>query len=180
MHRFLSTVPFDLYQLALFRLVATQQRFTRAAEMAGLTQSAVTRQIKAVETSLGVDLLERTTRRVRVTPAGEFLLREAKRLLGDVDHAINQLVLEFAGARKKDWNVEPAMQLDNFDLIINLVALGMGVSFVPARALALYAQRSKLLRLPVPKPFTRELVVVVRRRRKTPEHIERFIDNVLF
>jgi DNA-binding transcriptional LysR family regulator len=72
------------------------------------------------------------------------------------------------------------MQLDNFDLIINLVSLGMGISFVPIRSLALYNQRRKLIRVPLPNRFTRELVVVIRKRRKTPAHIEQFIANVLF
>src|SRR5882724_10228509 len=72
MHRFLSTVPFDLYELALFHLVVKHRSFTKAAEIAGLTQSAISRQMQGVENSLGIQLLERTTRNVRVTPAGEF------------------------------------------------------------------------------------------------------------
>src|ERR1051325_5903029 len=77
MHRFLSTTPFDLYELALFHLVLKHRSFTKAAEVAGLTQSAITRQIQGVENSLGIPLLERTTRTVRATSAGEFLQREA-------------------------------------------------------------------------------------------------------
>jgi len=72
------------------------------------------------------------------------------------------------------------MHLGNFDLIINLVALGMGVSFVPVRALALYGQKKSLQRVPLPVKFTRELVVIVRRHRKLPEHLKRFVGNVLF
>lgn len=72
------------------------------------------------------------------------------------------------------------MQLDNFDLVINLVALGMGVSFVPVRALALYGQKKSLQRISLPEKFTRELVVVVRRHRKLPEHLKQFVGNVLF
>ena len=72
------------------------------------------------------------------------------------------------------------MQLDNFDLIINLVSLGMGASFVPIRALALYAQKRAFLRIPLPVRFTRQLVVVVRKHRKMPAHLEQFIANVLF
>ena len=87
MHRFLSTVPFDLYELALFHLVVKHRSFTKAAEIAGLTQSAITRQMQGVENSLGIQLLERTTRSVRVTPAGEYLYREGARLLGDVDQS---------------------------------------------------------------------------------------------
>src|SRR5436853_6079444 len=85
MHRFLSTVPFDLYELALFHLVVKHRSFTKASELARLTQSAITRQIQGIENSLGVQLLERTTRTVRVTPAGEFLHWEASRLLGEVE-----------------------------------------------------------------------------------------------
>ncbi len=264
MNQFLSTIPFDLYELALFHLVVKHRSFTKAAEIAGLTQSAVTRQMQGVENSLGIKLLERTTRNVRATPAGEFLFREAARLLGDVDRSLQHLAQEFAGARKEirvnvsrtislaylpgffhaslrrlpqvgyrvtyqpsdqvltaleaneqdigvlcpparlprtlrvthrfedaftliasaqaasaverllttkthtkwlkkqnwllidehsntgqqlrswmsrhGWRVEPTMQLDNFDVIINLVSLGMGVSLVPIRALALYNQ----------------------------------------
>ena len=72
------------------------------------------------------------------------------------------------------------MELDNFDLIINFVAVGVGVSSVPQRSLARYARRHALVRLPWPKRFVRELVVVVRRQRKTPEHIQRFVENILF
>jgi DNA-binding transcriptional LysR family regulator len=72
------------------------------------------------------------------------------------------------------------MQLDNFDLVINLVSLSMGISLVPIRALALYNQRQKMLRVTLPAKFTRELVVVVRKHRKLPAHVEQFIANVLF
>ena len=101
MNRFLSTVPFDLYELALFQLIVKHKSFTKAAGIAGLTQSAITRQIQGVENSLGIQLLERTTRNVRVTPAGDFLYQEAARLLGDVDQSLNHLAQEFAGARKE-------------------------------------------------------------------------------
>jgi DNA-binding transcriptional LysR family regulator len=260
--------------------------------------------MQGVEHSLGIQLLERTTRSVRVTPAGEFLFREAARLLGDVDRSLHHLAQEFAGARKEirvdvsqtislaylpgffhanlrrlpqigyrvtyqpsdqiltaleaneqdigvlcppgrlpktlrvthrfadafsliasvevsaeldklsktkvrmewlkkqnwllidehsntgqqlrlwmkrqGWRIEPTMQLDNFDLIINLISLGMGISLVPIRALALYNQRQKLIRVHLPTRFTRELVVVVRKHRTMPVHLEQFITNVLF
>jgi DNA-binding transcriptional LysR family regulator len=76
--------------------------------------------------------------------------------------------------------VEPAVQLDNFDLIITLVSIGMGVSFVPIRALALYGRKKRLVRLPLPKRFERDLVVLMRRRRKQPEHLKQFVRNILF
>ena len=82
--------------------------------------------------------------------------------------------------QRQGWHIEPTMYLDNFDLIINLVSMGMGISIVPIRALALYNQRQKLIRIPLAARFARELVVVVRKHRQLPVHIEQFIANVLF
>ncbi len=304
-NEYLATAPFDLYELFLFRLVARHQSFTKAAELAGLTQSAMTRQLQGMETSLGVQLLERTTRSVRMTAAGEFLYRESARLVGDVEQTLRSLREEFAGARKvvrvgvsrsvglaylpgffhanlrklpevgcqvsyrpsaeilsaleaneldlgvvcppprlprtlavthrfrddftfiapksisatylsasksarsrrtwlqqQSWlllddgsntgrqidrwlasqglEIEPVMQLDSFDLIINLVALGMGISLIPIRALALYGRKRNLERLDFPQRFQRELIVAMRRQRKSPDHLTQFVANVLF
>lgn len=304
MNEYLATSPFDLYELHLFQLVVKHRSFTRAAAAAGLTQSAVTRQVQGMETSLGLDLIERTTRSVRVTPAGEFLYRESLRLLGDVDAVLVRLREEFGGARRQirlgvsqtiglaylpgffhatlqrlpdvacrvsirasediltalqgndldlgvlargarvpsalkvthrfadqftliapatrtvtpptalSWRdfgpwaeqqtwllisdasttgrrlrrwlvsrgarLEPAMELDSFDLIINLVALGMGASFVPVRALALYGRKRAIRRVRLPERFERELLVVGRRQSHPPDHLARFIENILF
>ena len=301
-HNYLATVPFDIYELALFHLVVKHRSFSRAAEAVGLTQSAITRQMQNLENSLGIDLLERTTRSVRVTPAGEFLDRETVRLLGDVESLLLRMRENFGDAPRlvrvgvsrtvalaylpgffhanrrrcpevgtrlsslggteilaavvandldigvltapvrlpqtldvthrfrdaftlitpstmaepvpttsdqwqrwaaaqswllirddtttgqslREWvrqqgcAVAPAMELDSFDLIINLVALGMGVSFVPIRALALYGRRREVQRVNLRARFERELVVVMRRQRKPPEHLTRFVDNILF
>lgn len=302
MHEFLATAPFDLYELHLFHLVAEHQSFTKAAAVAGLTQSAVTRQMQGIEQGLGVELFERTTRSVRLTSAGILLRDESERLLGGVQGLLQRVREDFAGARKqvsvgvsrsiglaylpgffhanlrklptvgyrvsstsstailnalesnrmdlgvlcppprlpatlrvthrfqdafvliasgeaaanfdgkakvrgqwaarqnwllldgatntgrrlRSWmhrqklTVEPGMELDSFDLIINLVALGMGVSFVPIRALALYHRKRAITRLPWPERFERELVVVMRRNRKIPTHLAQFVENVLF
>src|SRR3954468_15517656 len=99
-HEFLKTAPFDIYELHLFHLVAEHRSFTKAAELAGLTQSAVTRQMQGIEESLGVALFERTTRSVRLTPAGQMLRAESGRLLGDVDQVLRRLREDFAGAKK--------------------------------------------------------------------------------
>jgi DNA-binding transcriptional LysR family regulator len=304
-NEFLSTSPFDLYELSLFHLVVKHRSFTKAAHMAGLTQSAITRQIQGMEKSLGIALLERTTRTVRLTKAGEFLFQNSSKLLGDVDESIRRLKEDFANARKEirigvsrsiglahipgffhanlrhaanvnyhvtyqrsteilsaleaneldlgvicppprlprtlaithrftdafaliapaevagqfnalpksraarnawlsnqfwlsidentntgkqlvKWmahqglKIEPAMQLDSFDLIITLVSLGMGIGFVPVRALALYGRRKRLVRLVLPKRFERELVVVMRRNRKHPTHLVDFVNDIPF
>lgn len=303
MHEFLKTAPFDLYELYLFHLVVQHGSFTKAAEIAGLTQSAITRQVQGMEEGLGLALLERTTRSVRVTAAGAFLEEEALRLIGGVEHSLRRLREDFVDARKivrvgvsrsiglaylpgflhanlrreprvgyrvrceassvlltlleaseidlavlcpprrvaatlavahrfedaftliapaeialefarrpkrtavdwlltqnwllldpstntgerlaawmrrHGWSVEATMHLDSFDLIINLVALGMGVSFVPTRALALYPNKRGIRRLTRPERFKREIVVVTRRQRVVPSHVTAFVRNVLF
>ncbi len=90
----------DIYGLHLFRLVAECGNFTRAGRLAGLSQSAITRQIQNVESRLGVPLLDRTTRRASPTPAGRFLLEQSTRILGDVARSVQRLREEFAGAPK--------------------------------------------------------------------------------
>ena len=303
MNDFLQTSPFDLYELSLFNLVVKYKSFTKAAESAGLTQSAITRQIQGIEASLGVELLERTTRNVSLTKAGEFLFYESLRLLGDVDQSLRQLKEDFANARKeirvgvsrsislahlpgffhenlrkqlkvnynvsyqpsaeiltaleaneldlgvlcppprlprtlcathrfsdaftliapaelaaqyatlsrqaaiswlsrqtwllldektntgkklRKWmvssnlKIEPSVQLDNFDLIITLVSIGMGISLVPIRSLAYYGQKKRLVRLTFPNRFERELIVLMRKHRKQPEHLKQFVKNILF
>jgi DNA-binding transcriptional LysR family regulator len=303
MHQFLKTAPFDIYELHLFQLVAEHHSFTKAAGIAGLTQSAVTRQVQGIEESLGVALFERTTRSVHLTRAGKMLLAESERLLGSVDNVLQRIQEEFAGAKKEirvgvsrsvglaylpgffhanmrrfpkigyrvsyqpsaeivsaleangidlgvlcppmrmpktlrvthrftdaftliapadiarslnseskrkriEWAlsqnwllldevgntgrrlhtwmkrqgiaIEPGMKLDSFDLIINLVALGMGVSCVPIRALALYGRKQNIRRVAWPDRFERELVAVVRRNREIPDHLGHFIQNILF
>ena len=48
-NEYLATTPFDLYELSLFHLVVKQGSFTKGGELAGLTQSAITRQIQSME-----------------------------------------------------------------------------------------------------------------------------------
>jgi DNA-binding transcriptional LysR family regulator len=305
MNEFLATGPFDLYELQLFHLVAEHQSFTKAGRAAGLTQSAITRQIRGMEERLGVPLFERTTRYVRLTPAGAALHARSGAILGEVNDAITALKSDFdlapktlrvgiartislaylpgffrqfqtkfprvqmhvshesgafilaavesgeldagivagppqlsraltvthrfmdeftiiapakfkmrgglksvppadlakifaqqrwlligrktrTGQRLHGWleqhglQIEPSMETDDFDLIANLVSLGMGVSIVPHRVLALYPNRRPVQRLNTNPKFSRELIVVVRRQRKLPQALAGFVENILF
>jgi DNA-binding transcriptional LysR family regulator len=304
MHEFLSRKPFDLYSLHLFQLVVKHQSFTRAAREAGLSQSALTRQMQALEERIGVDLINRTTRSVEVTEAGQYLAVEASRLIGGVSSMLEGLLAEFttlrplvrvgvsrsmsmahmpglfhanrqrhpnvacqvsyrdsaalltaldaneldvgvlcppsplpgtvdvthrfkdafvliasdhlsgvatAGKRSdrlrawltnqawlmisestntgkamRRWLkrqglvVSPSMELDSFDLIINLVASGLGVALVPQRALALYRRKQSIIRLKLPDRFVREVVVVTRKHRRVPPHVTEFVSSILF
>ena len=305
MSDFLASVPFDLYELSLFQLVAELGSFTKAGQKAGLGQSAITRQIRGLEEQLGVALFERTTRHVRLTSAGKLLYEKSKPILAATEATLKQLRQDFhlvpqtlrvgvarsiglayypgfffafrkrqpavqlqvvqltsreileavenrtldvgllspprrlpsalavthrfsdeftlitppdsslppdlasASVRTlrkllanerwllidpqgetgrnlrqwltdQDWPIEPVMELDSFDVIVNLVALGLGVSLVPHRVLALYGERKKIRRIAFKPRFARELAVVVRKNRRHPEPLASFIECVLF
>lgn len=71
----------ELRQLRAFVAVAEELNFTRAAGRLHLAQQAVSKSVRQLERELGVELLERTSRDVRLTPAGEVLLDEGRRAL---------------------------------------------------------------------------------------------------
>ena len=303
-NEFLATGPFDLYELKLFHLVAEHRNFTRAGQAAGLTQSAITRQIQGMEAKLGLKLFERSTRHVRLTPEGAALHARSGAILSEVDNALLALrgksallpqalrvgvsrtiglaylpgffrafqrklpkvqlqvshergdfilaavesgeldagiisppprlpqTLEAAhrfddefvlivpprfvvrvpqplpakrlseifqnqrwllitrqsttGKRLHGWlqqsglSLEPALEADNFDFIVNLVSLGLGISLVPHRVLALHPGTRPVVRLRTEPRFKRELAVVVRRERLHSSILSGFLENVLF
>jgi DNA-binding transcriptional LysR family regulator len=305
MNEFLATGPFDLYELQLFHLVAEHQSFTKAGRAAGVTQSAITRQIRGIEDRLGVQLFERTTRSVRLTPAGAALHARSGAILSEVNDAVSALKkgasltprtlrvgiartiglaylpgffrrfqtkfpqvqlhvshessafilaavesgeldagvvaappqlsrglhvthrfpdefvviappgMKLAGpvrqitpaelpniVRVRRWlfiseqtntgkrlsawlerngvRLEAAMRADSFDFIVNLVSLGLGASIVPHRVLALHPNRRPVQRITTSPKFSRELIVVVRRRQPLPATLVGFVENVLF
>ncbi|MER7673225.1 LysR family transcriptional regulator [Kitasatospora sp. NPDC096128] len=71
----------ELRALRYFVTVAEELHFGRAAERLQIVQPAVSQQIARLERELGVRLLERTSRRVRLTPAGERVLAAAREAL---------------------------------------------------------------------------------------------------
>jgi len=80
----------DRFQLmSVFVAVAEEQGFAAAARRLSMSAPAVTRCIAALEEHLGVKLLQRTTRYVRVTEAGMRYLEDAKRILQDLEVADN-------------------------------------------------------------------------------------------
>jgi DNA-binding transcriptional LysR family regulator len=79
--------PMELRQLRTFVAVAEERHFRRAAERLHLAQPSVSQQIRALETELGVSLLERNRRGVALTAAGAALLDEARDILARTQHA---------------------------------------------------------------------------------------------
>ena len=81
--------PLDL--LLTFEAAARHLSFTRAAEERFVTQSAVSRQIRALEDDLRVPLFRRAHRRIALTPAGEELAAACDGLLGGLRDAVERL-----------------------------------------------------------------------------------------
>ncbi|HET7013083.1 MAG TPA: LysR family transcriptional regulator [Streptosporangiaceae bacterium] len=75
----------ELRPLQYAAAVADARSFTRAAAGQVVVQSALSQQVRKLETELGVRLFDRTTRSVTITPAGEALLPIIRRILADVD-----------------------------------------------------------------------------------------------
>lgn len=71
--------------------VAETMSFTRAAERCLVVQSALSHQIARLERELGARLFERTTRRVRLTPAGEAFLPAARQCLAAAERAADEV-----------------------------------------------------------------------------------------
>lgn len=80
-----SQLP-DLAALQAFEAAARHGSFTRAALELNLTQSAVSRQIKDLETQLGIALFERVRQRIVLSTAGQRLRPEIERLLAGLEH----------------------------------------------------------------------------------------------
>jgi DNA-binding transcriptional LysR family regulator len=71
----------SLRQLQVFRAVSRLRSFSRAGDEIGLTQPAVSRCIRELESELGMRLLDRTTREVELTAAGLRFAGQLARLL---------------------------------------------------------------------------------------------------
>jgi DNA-binding transcriptional LysR family regulator len=298
-----KTAGIDLYKLGLLRLVAEQRSFTAAAGQAGISQSALSRQIQAMETQLGVTLFDRTTRSVRITEAGAILLRETEAIPNLLSGAVRRVREECGDARKRisvgvsnelalshmpgffhsgqqakpevrieisldadatlfervktnhldlgivcedgkkldqvrlmhrmedrfviiaphacavppgnpsraamqkwadrqdwilpsattttgnlvngwirkaGWQPSPVMEIGNFDLMVQFVALGMGVAFVPSRALSGFPRTHLIRKLEVPLRFSRTLVAITPPFSRTPDHVKGFLEGILF
>ncbi len=78
----------DLNALAVFALVAEERSFRAAADRLGVTRSAVSQTIRRLEETLGIALVQRTTRSVSLTEAGERLYNEVAPAIADMRAAI--------------------------------------------------------------------------------------------
>ncbi len=137
---------FELRHLRVFREVARRGSLSAAAEALTYSQPAVSQQMAALERSAGMPLLERTTRGVKLTDAGEALLRHAEAILAEQTLAERELeaIAGVRGGRVRMASVPTA-----------------GTAIVPA-AVALFSARYPEVQLSVLEAEPEESVPMLR------------------
>lgn len=81
----------EFRQLRYLVALAEERHFTRAAQREHIAQPALSQQIRRLEQSVGLPLVERTTRHVAMTEAGDLLVARARRILAEVEAADAEL-----------------------------------------------------------------------------------------
>jgi DNA-binding transcriptional LysR family regulator len=109
---FESPARFDLRQLRAFLAVAEHLHFGRAAQALFTSQSAVSRLVASLEDAVGTSLLERSTRRVRLTEAGKAFAAECRLAFGHLDLASH-------AARRAAEGREGRLRVGYMDFAIN-------------------------------------------------------------
>src|SRR5690349_195613 len=89
----------DFEQLRIFTRVAELASFSQAAEQLGLAKSRVSFAVQQLEGQVGARLLQRTTRRVHLTPDGEQFLERCKELLADAEQLQGMFTAAATGLR---------------------------------------------------------------------------------
>jgi len=126
--------------------VARERHFGRAAESCGVSQAALSEQVRKLESILGVPLFERTTRKVEPTVRGDAILQQAEALLGDARRMLED-------ARR---SAEPLCG----ELRLGVIAT-LGPYYMPS-VIALGRQRFPRLGLRLLEATTEELLVALR------------------
>lgn len=111
----------DLRQLQHFLAVAEEQHFTRAARRVRIVQSALSASVRALEEELGTPLFVRSTRQVRLTPAGAVLVEKARAVLDAVREA-RAAVAAVAGLQRGRLSIGTVQSLAAFVDLPSLLA----------------------------------------------------------
>ncbi|MEA2130732.1 MAG: hypothetical protein QOJ85_3623 [Solirubrobacteraceae bacterium] len=111
----------ELRQLRYLVAIADERHFTRAAQREHVAQPALSQQIRRLEAELGLTLVERTTRRVAMTHAGELLVVRARRMLAELDAAQAEIA-DLAGVQAGRLSVGALHTMGPVDLSLLLAS----------------------------------------------------------
>jgi DNA-binding transcriptional LysR family regulator len=159
----------ELRQLRHFVAVAERLHFGRAAAALHISQPPLSRSIRSLEARVGATLLARSRRRVELTPEGARFLQEAKRVIAQLERAVEEVGRMAAGAGGRlrigfvslaDYGVLPGL-LKAYKAARPGVALSLREMLTPEQAAALAAGELDfgLLLPPVSVPDLEHLVV---------------------
>ena len=116
----------ELRQVRLFLAAAEEGSITAAARRMNLTQPALSRQIKALEEELGVELFTRGAHSVALTPAGRVLAEEGGKLLDRAERVVTRMF------RDHGIDAKIAGEFDGVSSLGAAVEAGLGVALVAA------------------------------------------------
>jgi DNA-binding transcriptional LysR family regulator len=91
---------------------------------------------------------------------------------------VRELISDWEARRK--LRLAGAMELGSFDLMIELVSLGMGSALVPRRSLGPFRRKHLIRKILLEKPLSRSLAVVVPEVAVVPEHVREWIEGIPF
>jgi LysR family transcriptional activator of glutamate synthase operon len=105
----------EMHQLEYVLAVAKYNNFTRAAEGIKISQSSLSQQINKLENELGTSLFLRTTRSVKITPAGAEFIEYAQRIISEVSEA-RRSIQEYVSKVKGELTLGTMASIENYNL----------------------------------------------------------------
>ncbi|POR50174.1 LysR family hca operon transcriptional activator [Paraburkholderia eburnea] len=149
----------ELRHLRYFVTVADELNFTRAATLLHTAQPSLSQQIRDLESEVGVQLLERSNRKVELTEAGKVFLSEARLTLAQADRAVARArhVVQ-QGDRTVTIGFVPAAEARVFPSILPKLRMRFPQLNVELRSLPTLEQEDALLRDDIDVAFMREPV----------------------
>jgi DNA-binding transcriptional LysR family regulator len=120
----------ELRHLRTIVAVARHRSLTKAGEELYLTQSAVSQQIRRLESELGIEVFRRTSRSVELTPEGQVILGYAQRVLAEVDGLQSELeeLTGLLSGQLRIGGVYPTGPYDLFGMLADFRAAHPGVA----------------------------------------------------
>lgn len=170
----MMAISMDLRQLRYFVAVAEERHFGRAAARLHMAQPPLSQAIRGLETDLGVQLLERTTRRVDLTEAGAAYLEQARKILAEVEEAGHQARRVAAGSVGRlalgcvgsaTYSLLPALARGLSEQLPGIDFAFRGEMLVPDQVRALHAGEIDIALLRPPVADTAIAVQILRRER---------------